>query len=95
MLSDAMRLGLIILAAGLLSACAERQQAFDSQYRDVSGRTRSEAALHTDEAACRYQINSTANNGVDNASLLTDCMRARSWQTVGRQTHYVKQGFGL
>lgn len=80
----------------LLSACADRQEAFDSKYRDLRGfGARTEADMFADEAACRFQINSLPDSRSTNSDLLTDCMRARKWETVERDSRYVKVGFGL
>ncbi|MCV9937718.1 hypothetical protein OIU35_15295 [Boseaceae bacterium BT-24-1] len=91
-----MKLSIFMAAGIMLSACAERQEAFHSKYRDLSAsRARTDADMSADEAACRFQINSLPDSRSTNAELLTDCMLARKWETVERRSVFVKTGFGL
>jgi hypothetical protein len=84
-----------VLAGMLLSACAERQEAFHSKYRDLSTNGRPDADMRADEAACRFQINAMPDSRSSNAELMTDCMLARKWETLERRSVFVKTGFGL
>ena len=88
---------LAVLGLAALAGCAARPG--EDLWRDMSGQGRQDAALHSDQAACEYEIAlatsaapyNPALGHVGNAFLRGPgprvwdaCMRARGWQVVGR-----------